>query len=108
MAGSCWLFSIVLKNEENFSANEIRGNNDRLIYTFCHTIFCGQDEYVDIRGITTDFNEFVAPFYIYRNEKISIVPQDVVNDFEMMTDDEKYGYEFAVFLYNKNKEYYSQ
>lgn len=105
--GSCWLFSIVLQKEVNLPAYEIRGNDNRLIHTFCKTDFYGQNAFVDIRGITTDFNELIAPFCIFPNEKISIASQNVSSDFKNMTDDEKIGYEFALYLYHTNKSIYS-
>lgn len=107
LQGSCWLFSIVLQKEANLQAYEIRGNNNRLIHTFCKTDFYGQNAFVDIRGIITDFNELIAPFCIFPNEKINIVSQNVDSDYKNMTDDEKLGYEFALYLYHTNKSIYS-
>lgn len=105
--GSCWLFSLVLHEKTNMDALELRGADNRLIHAFCIFPFGDATAFVDVRGITTDFDEFIFPFFIYPNEKVKFVPQNTAHDYESMTIDEKIGYEFALAVYSKNSTYYS-
>lgn len=58
LQGSCQLFSLALHKKFGYEAFEIQGKNG--VYYFCRSTHNGQPIYIDIRGATTDFNEFLA------------------------------------------------
>ena len=104
--GSCQLFSLALHRELGLDAYELRGEDDRLIHAFCKSSFRGIPSYVDVRGETTDFSEFLFRLVIYNKEKVCCVPQDVDNDFLTLTNDEKEGYKFALDIIKCYRGYY--
>ena len=60
--GSCNLLALALHEKFGYKVYEIRDNQERLFHVFCKATYRGQDVYIDVRGITTDFKECFSEF----------------------------------------------
>lgn len=105
--GSCQLFSLALSQAMGLPAYELRGENDRFIHAFCTFEYINKKAYVDVRGATTDLTEFLTGLYIDFNEKLLCYPQNTTAEIEKLTPDEKLGYDFALYVMQKNPDFYS-
>lgn len=105
--GACNLFSLALNHENGLSAYELRGTDNRFIHAFCAFKYFEKTVYVDVRGATSDLNEFLDSLYVGCDENLVCVPQNVEMELANLTTDEKYGYEFALEVIRKNPDFYS-
>lgn len=102
--GSCQLFSLALKQEFGYSAVEVKGQDGRLIHAFCMGEICQQKAFVDVRGITTNWNEFWSGFMVRSGEEIHMETQDLRLD--QLNEDEAFGYRFACWIIEHKRELY--
>lgn len=105
--GACNLFSLALNQENGLPAFELRDTDNHLIHAFCTFELFETKYYVDVRGATSDLNEFSDGLYMRRNEELVCVPQKVGEELANLTSDEKCGYEFALEVIRKNPDFYS-
>lgn len=105
--GACNLFSLALNQEFGLPAYELRGANNRFIHAFCAYECFGKKFFVDVRGATNDLNEFLDGLYVWRDEELVYVPQNVEKEMANLTADEKIGYAFALEVVRKNPDFYS-
>lgn len=103
---SCHLFALALYEEFKYKTYEIKDHKDRLIHVFCMATYRGQPVYIDVRGITTDFVEFVSAFYIILRDGYRIVAYDIEGDRGLEEDGDKTGYRFAQSIIKKYRGYY--
>lgn len=59
--GVCYLFSYALHEVFDYDAFAIM-NNDILVHTFCRSQYENRPVYIDARGATTSFDEFLQGF----------------------------------------------
>ena len=93
--GSCQLFSLALHKNFGYNAYKITWEG-RHIHYFGMIDLGKHKIYIDVRGMTADFNEFVFTFYPgLLNIPYSIEPQNITED-EMLNDEgDVTGYAFA-------------
>lgn len=66
--GSCDLFAKRLNQVYGYPIYSIYSNKDELVHAFCICEVDGFVFFIDVRGFTNDFNEFINEFYILKNE----------------------------------------
>ena len=102
--GSCQLFSVALHQIFGYVPYEVKGQDDRLIHAFCIGDFFGQKAFIDVRGITTNWSEFWTGFTVRPEEVIRMEKQQL--DTDQLNEDEAFGYRFACWIIENNKNCY--
>lgn len=109
LCGSCNHFVVLLQKIFNYTPYIVEGRNERGFHAFCQVYKNWKWYYVDARGITSDFNEFmeiakrfVTDEYIVR----PVMPKDI-EEWESDSAYNKEAYAFAEAVIEKYKEYYT-
>ena len=109
LCGSCHIFAMSLKKVLGYNPYIIEGINDKSYHAFCQTYKNGCWYYVDARGATSSFDEFMAVArefvsdeYIIR-QVTSVDLQKWENDRNRYDDE---AYSFAEALIKKFKDFY--
>ena len=93
--GSCQLFSLALHKSFGYNAYKITWKG-RHIHYFCMIDLGKHKIYIDVRGMTTDFNEFVLTFCPgLLHSPYSIEPQNIAEDEILNDEGDVTGYAFA-------------
>lgn len=100
LMGSCQLFALELNHKYGYQIFEIRQNI--AVHYFCKTIKNEKDCYIDVRGITNDFSEFLFGTNLSRKDDYTIREAKVVLDDEW----DKLGLKFARKIIESYPEYY--
>lgn len=104
--GSCQLFSLALHKEFGFEAYEIHCGSS--FHCFCQTNYKGTRVYIDVRGATTNFREFLIGSPLSSTAACySICAQDLEEDGQLKGKFDAEGLAFAKYLIHKNPEYYN-
>ena len=104
--GSCQLFSLALHKRFGYDAYKITWDGKHIHY-FCMIDFGKTKIYVDVRGMTTNFDEFVATFYPgLLHIPYSIEPQDITEDEDLSAEGDITGYAFANEIIERYPNYY--
>lgn len=102
--GACHLFSFALHELIGYSSYEAKDKEGHLIHSFCIANYHGQKVFIDVLGITTKWEEFWSGFP--SNLKgIRIEKQKM--DRSQMTEDELFGYRFARWIIEQNRDFYT-
>lgn len=104
--GSCNLFALTLHETFGYEVYEIRDKEDRMVHVFCKSTYRGQDVYVDVRGVTTDFVECVSEFRNQLYRGYHITTRDIEEDKLLDNEGDKTGYPFAQAIVKKYHDYY--
>ena len=109
--GSCHHFAMALKEILGYNAYIIEGNNKKGFHAFCQIYdrIKKQWYYIDARGITTSFDEFMEVAKSFVSDEYTIrqvSPKDIA---EWESDDyyNEEGYGFAKAVVEKYKDYYT-
>lgn len=108
LCGSCHVFALALQNKFGCIPYVIRGNKGKSFHVFCQIYKEGRWLYIDARGITSSFNEFMDTARDFVNGEYSI-RQVEQYDIEEWKNDDKYYSEavaFAEAMIDKYKDYY--
>ena len=108
LMGSCHLFALALKQIFNYTPYIIEPNHKRGFHVFCEIYKNGQWYYIDARGITTSFNEFMEVAKIFVTDEYSIRPIEQ-SDIDKWNNDDNYvkeGKAFAEKVIKKYKAFY--
>lgn len=105
LQGSCQLFSLALHKAFGFEAFEIWRGKD--FHCFCKSSYQGIPVYTDVRGATTDFDEFIAGTAYIKHDYDKIIAQDLVRDAQLNGDWDDVGFSFAQKLIHEHPEYYN-
>ena len=104
--GSCNLLALALHDEFGYEVYEIRDNEDRMFHIFCKATYHGQDAYIDVRGITTDFAECLSEFSNRMYRGYYITRRDLGEDRALDGEGDITGYRFAKDIVEKYRSYY--
>ena len=104
--GSCNLLALALHDEFGYEVYEIRDNEDRMFHVFCKATYHGQDGYIDVRGITTDFAECLSDFSNRMYRGYYITRRDLGEDRALDGEGDITGYRFAKDIVEKYRSYY--
>ena len=105
--GSCQLFSLALYKRFGYEAFKITWEG-RHIHYFCMIDVCRTKIFIDVRGMTTDFNEFVSTFCPgLLHSPYSIEPQNIAEDEGLSAEGDVTGYAFANEIIERYTHFYS-
>ena len=105
LCGSCDIFAISLSELLNYSAYIISGKTEKSFHAFCQIYKNRQRYFVDVRGITTDFSEFMKDVNEFVDGEYTVRPllEEDVKSWETDSYFRKEGYGFAKAIINKYK-----
>lgn len=63
--GWCLTFATVLSNRFGYDIEYLYNRSDKLVHAYCKTVKDGKTYFIDVRGVTEDYNELVRPFLPY-------------------------------------------
>lgn len=101
LMGSCQLFATELNKKYGYPIYEVNLNG-RMIHCFCKVDIGKTVYYVDVRGVTNDFSEFLLETNVSKDDDFII--QEYKVDSSDKWDD--IGLKFAQLLIDRNPEYY--
>lgn len=108
LCGSCHIFALSLQKLLGYNTYVIRGINGKSFHAFCQLHKDGRWFYVDARGVTSSFNEFmdVAKTFVKDEYTINPIVQADIDDWKQ--DDKFYdkAAAFAEAIIEKYKSYY--
>ena len=108
LCGSCNHFAMSLSKIFNYNPYIIEGNNKRGFHVFCQIHKKGRWYYVDARGITSSFDEFmdVAKIFVTDEYTIRPVTSSDIQEWENYSDYNKEAYAFAEAVIKKYENCY--
>lgn len=104
LQGSCQMFSLVLNREFHYPAYKI--SFGRSFHCFCMEIKNGVKIYIDVRGATDDFEEFIRDTYLPNNAQYIIELQNLEEDSKLQEEYDEIGMAFAQEIVTKYRDYY--
>ena len=89
LCGSCQLFAFTLSKLFGYQAYKIESNNSQRFHAFCQVAKNDELYYIDARGVTTSFNEFleIARFFVSNDYCIREITS---TDFAIWNSNEEY------------------
>lgn len=108
LQGACHLFSLALHQEFGYDAFEIRKGTS--CHCFCRAMYQGEPVYIDVRGATTSWEDFLSGTFADFHDHDEIVPQDIEETAKLNDPDDLYaadGLAFAKHLIHEHPEYYN-
>ena len=109
LRGACHLFALSLHKLLNYNVYIIEENDKKNFHAFCQVYRNKILYYVDARGVTTSFDEFmgIAKQFVRGEYTIRAVSDDDVKELEKDGDYNKEAYEFAEAVIKKFKDCYT-
>ena len=109
LCGSCHHFALSLQKLLNYNVYIIEGIDKKGFHAFCQVYKNRKWYYVDARGATSSFDEFmnVARTFVSDEYTIRPVSDDDIRQWETDSDYDKEAYEFAEAVIRKFKECYT-
>ena len=104
LRGGCHVFALSLQKVLGYNAYIIQGNNKVGFHAFCQIYKKGKWYYIDARGITTSFDEFMKVAGSFVSDEFTIRPIDS-SDIEEWKKDDNYFTEACLFAEAVIKEY---
>ena len=107
--GSCNHFALSLKKVLNYTPYIIKNNNDKGFHVFCQVYKGGTCYYVDARGVTSCFDEFmdIAKDFVEGEFIISPVTEVDISKWEKDLDYNDEAYMFSEAIIKKYQSYYT-
>lgn len=109
LCGACHIFALSLKKILDYNPYIIEEKNDKGFHVFCQIYKNNKWYYVDARGITSSFDEFMTVAKQFVNDEYIIRPVNS-NDIDGWKSDINYddeAYAFAEAIIQKYKGYYT-
>lgn len=111
LCGACHFFALSLNKILKYNIYIIEGNNKKSFHAFCQVYKAGKWYYIDARGVTSSFDEFMVVAKKFVTDEYIIRPVLEEDIFEWKTDkDDEYrkeACEFAETIIEKYKECYT-
>lgn len=105
LKGSCQLFALALNKKYGYPVYEIT-QMDRVIHCFCIKEYNHQKMYIDIRGATSDFEEFMLGVNMIEGKEYSLRLRRSQEDETLNGEWDDIGYALAQATIEKFSEYY--
>jgi len=107
LQGSCELFALALHQEFGFKVYTIPTGMS--FHCFCKSNYNGTEVYIDVRGATTDFKEFISGVYLAREsyDCHDFTLRDIEDDAKLSNPYDTEGLAFAKHLIHEHPEYYN-
>lgn len=108
MNGSCNYFAVSLRNIFNYNVYVIEQKDKKGFLAFCQTYKNRQCYYIDVRGITSSFNEFLAGINTFVGDEFIIRPMEEFDLYEWEKDFNynSEAYEFSEVIIKQYRELY--
>lgn len=109
LRGSCNHFAVSLQKILGYIPYVIRGKDNKGFHAFCQIYKSGTFYYVDARGITTSFDEFMMVAREFVSDEYTINPVTVedIEEWEANSEYDEEAYAFAEAVIIKYKDYYT-
>ncbi len=109
LSGSCNHFAVALKNVLGYTPYIIEETDRRGFHAFCQVYKNGKLYYVDARGMTSSFDEFMllARKFVRGEYTIKRATQDVIEEWESGSEYNEEAYAFAEAVIRKYIECYT-
>lgn len=109
LRGSCNHFAVALQNVLGYTPYIIEGKDCKSFHAFCQIYKRRKWYYVDARGITSSFDEFmtVASEFVSGEYTIREAISQIVEDWESGSNYNEEAYAFAEAVIDKYREYYT-
>lgn len=109
LRGSCHIFALALAKTLGYTPYIIEGNNKISFHVFCQIYQQGTWLYVDARGMTSSFDEFMEVAKEFVTDEYTISPVTDRDIDEWKKDDDYYelALDFAVAVIKKYIDFYS-
>ena len=108
LRGSCHHFALSLQKVLGYNPYIIQGNDKKSFHAFCQ-IYKGRTwYYVDARGITSSFDEFMSVAREFVSDEYTIMPvtQETIEEWKEDSDYDNEAFAFAEAVIEKNIECY--
>lgn len=99
--GYCTTFATLLHKKYGYTVYKIEKKNGDYIHCFCTAIWNGITYYIDVRGITNNYDEFISEFEDFVSKEESLQYTVPVENF-------KNDYPFAMELASKVESYFKE
>ena len=109
LRGSCHHFALSLQKVLGYNPYIIEGNNKTSFHVFCQIYQRRSWYYIDARGITTSFDEFMSVARELVSDEYTIRPvtPDDIEEWEKDSDYNEEAYAFSEAVIEKYKECYT-
>lgn len=109
LCGACNYFAVSLQRKMGYNVYIIEGNNNTSFHAFCQVYKNGRWHYIDARGVTTSFDEFmtVASEFVSDEYTIRMATPNDIEDWEEDCDYNKEAYAFAEAVIDKYEQHYT-
>lgn len=109
LCGSCHLFAISLQKIFNYTPYLIQGNNKRGFHAFCQVFKNGNWYYVDARGVTSSFDEFMSIAKRFVTDEYTIRPiiHKDIEEWESGSEYNEEAYAFAEAIIQEYRDCYT-
>lgn len=109
LRGSCHHFALSLQKVLGYNPYIIEGNNKTSFHVFCQIYQRRSWYYIDARGITTSFDEFMSVAREFVSDEYTIRPvtPDDIEEWEKDSDYNEEAYAFSEAVIEKYKECYT-
>lgn len=109
LKGSCNHFAVSLHKILGYNPYIIKGKNNKGFHAFCQIYRSGIFYYVDARGITTSFDEFmtVASEFVSDEFTINPVTEKDIEEWETNSEYDEEAYAFAEEVIKEYIDYYT-
>lgn len=109
LCGSCNHFAVSLQKVLGYNPYVIEDKNGKGFHAFCQIYKRGKWYYVDARGVTSSFDEFmkVASEFVSDEYTINPATSDVIAEWENGGDYNEEAYAFAEAVISKFRDYYT-
>ena len=103
LMGSCELFALALHYKYGYDVFEIVSGG-KMVHTFC----IGDEfkAFIDVRGITSNINDFMDGVMISSGTDYGIRPRDISEDQRLSNEWDSLAMEFANAIINRHPDYY--
>ena len=108
LCGSCHIFALTLSKVLNYKPYIIESISRKGFHAFCQIYIKGEWCYVDARGITTSFNEFmdIAKTFVTDEYIIRSIDSNDIGEWEKDSNYDEEAYAFAEAIIEKYKDCY--
>ena len=77
--GYCHIFALALHNQFHYPIYVIKNSNNEIVHFYCKDIFKDKPIYIDVRGITNDFDTFANEFEDFINKQDMLLHSTLAN-----------------------------
>lgn len=100
--GICHIFAYALHQKFGYDILELKSNSGSTVHWCCISNYNGKEIYIDVRGVTSDFDEFLFEFYPEIREDFSknIIKNLTNYEIELEKNELKFANEIIEKYYN--------